>query len=124
MASSEFAEQLINQLVTSESSMDQTIGSVFKSVFSEGRHTEFLKASECYSRKKDVEIERLCNQHFDIFIQSIDELLAMRTQAIQLKNVIARVQKELGSSGQLLYDSVKDPFRLPFPPPPMSMIIL
>lgn len=102
----DFDEQLINQLVIYDSGLDQTAAGVFKTVFAAGRQSEFLKALSAYAHSKDAEIERVCHQHFQLFVKSIDELLALRAEAAGLRAAVVEVQQELGRCGQLLYDTV------------------
>lgn len=103
----DFDEQLINQLVIYDSGLDQTAAGVFKTVFAAGRQNEFLKALSAYAHGKESEIERACHQHFQLFVKSIDELLALRGEAGRLRGAVGEVQQELGRCGQLLYDTVR-----------------
>ena len=104
--SADFEEQLISQLILDGSSIDQTGAAVFKTIFAAGRQTEFLKALSAYASKKDGEIEKVCHQQFQNFVQSIDELMGLREEALKLRERVVAVLEELGRCGQLLYDTV------------------
>lgn len=106
MASADFEDQLISQLIVDSSSIDQTAPAVFSAVFAAGRQSEFAKALSTFSSRKDAEIERLCHAHYESFVKSIDELLGLREEASRLRQAIINVLEELGTCGQLLYDTV------------------
>lgn len=103
--SADFEEQLISQLILDSSSIDQTAAAVFKTVFAAGRQGEFLRALGTYGARKDVEIERLCEQNFYQFAASIDELLGLQEEARRLKSTVQSLLEGLGRCGQLLYDT-------------------
>lgn len=102
----DFEQQLIDQLILDNSSIDQTVSSVFKTVFIAGRQSEFISALNAFSTKKEKEIEKVCHQHFQQFAKSIDELLALRRGTAELKQAALAVLEEIGQCGQLLYDTV------------------
>lgn len=104
--SRDFEEQLINQLILDSSSIDQTAAAVFKAVFAAGRQTEFVRALSAYSSRKDAEIEKTCQLHYEQFAISIDMLLGLRVEAAHLKQLVHTVLQELSYCGELLYDTV------------------
>lgn len=117
MSATDFEEQLINQLILDSSSIDQTAAAVFKTVFAASRQSEFVCALAAYTSRKDGEIERVCQQHYQQFAMSVDELLGLREEAAKLKEAVLLVLSELGRCGQLLYDTVSSsygPFTLPY----------
>lgn len=101
----DFEEQLINQLLMENASIDQTAPAIFKTVIAAGRQTEFLSALTAFAARKDKEIERTCHQHFQHFARSIDELLGLRREVAALKEAALGLQEELGQCGQLLLDT-------------------
>lgn len=104
--SRDFEEQLIDQLILDCSSLDQTAAAVFKAVFAAGRQSEFVKALTSYAGRKDSEIEKTCQLHYEQFAISIDILLGLREEAANLKQAVHSVLKELSYCGQLLFDTV------------------
>lgn len=101
----DFEEQLINQLLMENASIDQTAPAIFKTVIAAGRQAEFLSALTAFAARKDKEIERTCHQHFQHFARSIDELLRLRREVAVLKEAALSLQEELGQCGQLLLDT-------------------
>lgn len=49
--------------------------------------------------KQDAEIENLCNLHYQDFVQSVDQLLALRTTANDLKNNLIVLHSDLQTVG-------------------------
>lgn len=49
------------------------------------QHTEFMDKLEERIRVHDKEIERMCNYHYQGFIESVNELLKVRGEARKLK---------------------------------------
>ncbi|ORZ09939.1 exocyst complex subunit Sec15-like-domain-containing protein [Absidia repens] len=63
---------------------------------------ETLEQLDKYIRKKDGEIERMCNAHYQEFVHAVDQLLKVRQGSITLKDKITDVNKELQATGGLV----------------------
>ncbi|KAI8335092.1 exocyst complex subunit Sec15-like-domain-containing protein [Chlamydoabsidia padenii] len=64
--------------------------------------SETLDQLDKYIRKKDGEIERMCNAHYQEFVHAVDELLKVRQGSISLKDKITSVNQKLQSTGNLV----------------------
>ena len=57
----------------------------FRSVYDAANPAQFLQQLDARIRSHDKEIERMCNYHYQGFIESIRGLLQVRTDAVNLK---------------------------------------
>lgn len=57
----------------------------FRAVYDGEQHTEFMDKLEERIRVHDKDIERMCNYHYQGFIESVNELLKVRGEARKLK---------------------------------------
>ena len=57
----------------------------FRAVYDGEQHNEFMKKLEERIRAHDKDIERMCNYHYQGFIESVNELLKVRGEARKLK---------------------------------------
>ncbi|RCH83819.1 hypothetical protein CU098_000044, partial [Rhizopus stolonifer] len=64
-----------------------------------GKQTVFLDALDALIRKKDGEIERMCNSHYQEFVHAVDQLLKVRQGSIELRRKLAEVNQALQSRG-------------------------
>ena len=55
------------------------------------QHTEFMDKLEERIRAHDKEIERMCNYHYQGFIESVNELLKVRGEARKLKVFVCHI---------------------------------
>lgn len=56
-----------------------------RAIIEDGKHDQFLEQLEQRIRSHDRDIEKLCNAHYQGFIDSIRELLHVRSEAQNLK---------------------------------------
>ena len=56
-----------------------------RAVYDGEQHTEFMDKLEERIRVHDKDIERMCNYHYQGFIESVNELLKVRGEARKLK---------------------------------------
>uniref|UniRef100_A0A672RGJ5 Exocyst complex component n=1 Tax=Sinocyclocheilus grahami TaxID=75366 RepID=A0A672RGJ5_SINGR len=89
MASAETAAEHERILREIESTDTNCIGPTLRSVYDGQEHGLFMDKLEGRIRNHDREIEKMCNHHFQGFVDSITELLKVRGEAQKLK-----VQKE------------------------------
>lgn len=71
-------------------------------------HGLFMEKLEGRIRNHDREIEKMCNHHFQGFVDSITELLKVRGEAQKLK--VSNGSKKSSGTGQraIFYPVVKD----------------
>lgn len=101
-------------------SLDQHCRLPFRSVYDGEEHGRFMEKLEARIRNHDREIEKMCNFHYQGFVDSITELLKVRGEAQKLKvrENPSRCGSGLPDLGELclsfqprpLGDSVKPPF--------------
>lgn len=90
-------ERVFNEIETTDSSF---IGASLKSVYSESGHQEFLNGLSNRIKQHDKDIEKLCNFHYQGFIDSITELINVRSDAHRLKTQVESINDELQKSGK------------------------
>ncbi|XP_008050468.1 exocyst complex component 6B [Carlito syrichta] len=68
-----------------ESTDTACIGPTLRSVYDGEEHGRFMEKLETRIRNHDREIEKMCNFHYQGFVDSITELLKVRGEAQKLK---------------------------------------
>ena len=58
---------------------------LFRAVYDESKQSAFLQLLEGRIRQHDKDIERMCNHHYQGFIESVNELLKVGSDARKLK---------------------------------------
>eukprot|EP00833_Pecoramyces_ruminatium_P015203 jgi/Orpsp1_1/1189235/evm.model.d7180000070469.1 len=77
---------------------------VLNTLYRTNKNTEFLEQLNAFIKRKENEIERVCNAHYKEFIQAIDQLLKVRVGAENLKNKIIDLNDEMQLSGEELIE--------------------
>uniref|UniRef100_A0A7N6C148 Exocyst complex component n=1 Tax=Anabas testudineus TaxID=64144 RepID=A0A7N6C148_ANATE len=85
MASVETAAEHERILREIESTDTNCIGPTLRSVYDGQEHGLFMEKLDVRIRNHDREIEKMCNHHFQGFVDSITELLKVRGEAQKLK---------------------------------------
>uniref|UniRef100_A0AAX7VV07 Exocyst complex component n=1 Tax=Astatotilapia calliptera TaxID=8154 RepID=A0AAX7VV07_ASTCA len=85
MASLETAAEHERILREIESTDTNCIGPTLRSVYDGQEHGLFMEKLDARIRNHDREIEKMCNHHFQGFVDSITELLKVRGEAQKLK---------------------------------------
>ncbi|ORX51321.1 exocyst complex subunit Sec15-like protein [Hesseltinella vesiculosa] len=80
----------------------EQIGPVIKQIIETGKQESVLDQLDSLIRKKDGEIERMCNAHYLEFVHAVDQLLKVRQDSIGLKTKITGVNQELQDTGKLV----------------------
>ncbi|KAL6594942.1 exocyst complex subunit Sec15-like protein [Neocallimastix californiae] len=80
---------------------------VLNTLYRTNKNTEFLEQLNAFIKRKENEIERVCNVHYQEFIQAIDQLLKVRVGAENLKNKIIDLNDEMQLSGEELIEKKK-----------------
>uniref|UniRef100_A0A1B6C9M8 Exocyst complex component n=1 Tax=Clastoptera arizonana TaxID=38151 RepID=A0A1B6C9M8_9HEMI len=67
-------------------------------IYDGDEHTKFMEQLEARIKTHDKDIERMCNFHYQGFIDSIRELLQVRSQAQKLKSEVIEIDETLQKS--------------------------
>ncbi|MCI4377403.1 hypothetical protein PGIGA_G00203240 [Pangasianodon gigas] len=73
-----------------------------RSVYDGQEHGLFMEKLEGRIRNHDREIEKMCNHHFQGFVDSITELLKVRGEAQKLKGQVTETNQKLQNNGKEL----------------------
>ncbi|XP_051473290.1 exocyst complex component 6B isoform X4 [Apus apus] len=85
-----------------ESTDTACIGPTLRSVYDGEEHGRFMEKLEARIRNHDREIEKMCNFHYQGFVDSITELLKVRGEAQKLKNQVTDTNRKLQNEGREL----------------------
>ncbi|KAG2192081.1 hypothetical protein INT46_003221 [Mucor plumbeus] len=77
----------------------EQLGPVIKNITQTGKQEAFLDALDTLIRKKDGEIERMCNSHYQEFVHAVDQLLKVRQGSVELRRKLGEVNETLQSRG-------------------------
>ncbi|XP_060792117.1 exocyst complex component 6B isoform X3 [Neoarius graeffei] len=102
MASAETAAEHERILREIESTDTNCIGPTLRSVYDGQEHGFFMEKLEGRIRNHDREIEKMCNHHFQGFVDSITELLKVRGEAQKLKGQVTETNQKLQNNGKEL----------------------
>ncbi|XP_043919906.1 exocyst complex component 6B isoform X2 [Protopterus annectens] len=82
-----------------ESTDTACIGPTLRSVYDGEEHGRFMEKLDARIRNHDREIEKMCNFHYQGFVDSITELLKVRGEAQKLKGQVKDTNKKLQEEG-------------------------
>ncbi|RUP11994.1 exocyst complex subunit Sec15-like-domain-containing protein [Jimgerdemannia flammicorona] len=85
-----------------ESENLEQLGPIIKQVTETGKQDAFLDHLDAFIRKKEVDIERMCNNNYQEFVQSVDQLLKVRQGTVNLKHKIVELNTEMHKTGSRL----------------------
>nr|XP_009301356.1 exocyst complex component 6B isoform X3 [Danio rerio] len=108
MASAEIAAEHERILREIESTDTNCIGPTLRSVYDGQEHGLFMEKLEGRIRNHDREIEKMCNHHFQGFVDSITELLKVRGEAQKLKGQVTETNQKLQNDGKELLTSMNE----------------
>ncbi|KAK2862828.1 hypothetical protein Q5P01_002361 [Channa striata] len=108
MASVETAAEHERILREIESTDTNCIGPTLRSVYDGQEHGLFMEKLDVRIRNHDREIEKMCNHHFQGFVDSITELLKVRGEAQKLKSQVTETNKRLQDDGKELISSMEE----------------
>ncbi|KAL0970635.1 hypothetical protein UPYG_G00244860 [Umbra pygmaea] len=100
MASVEIAAEHERILREIESTDGSCIGPTLRSVYDGQEHGVFMEKLDGRIRNHDRDIEKMCNHHFQGFVDSITELLKVRAEAQKLKSQVTETNHRLQGDGQ------------------------
>uniref|UniRef100_A0A672JAQ5 Exocyst complex component n=1 Tax=Salarias fasciatus TaxID=181472 RepID=A0A672JAQ5_SALFA len=78
------------------------------SVYDGQEHGLFMEKLDARIRNHDREIEKMCNHHFQGFVDSITELLKVRGEAQKLKSQVTETNRRLQDDGKDLTRSMEE----------------
>ncbi|XP_011143381.1 exocyst complex component 6B isoform X1 [Harpegnathos saltator] len=87
-----------------ESTDTNSIGLVFRAIYDGHEHQKFMEKLDDRIKAHDKDIERMCNHHYQGFIDSIRELLQVRSQAQQLNADILELDKRITATSTKVID--------------------
>ncbi|XP_046908796.2 exocyst complex component Sec15 isoform X2 [Dermatophagoides farinae] len=87
-------------LLELESSDASTIALVLRAIYDGDEHDRFMEKLDMRIKNHDKDIERMCNCHYQGFVDCIHELLKVRPQAQDLKSEINQINHELLKSSE------------------------
>ncbi|XP_053485076.1 exocyst complex component 6B isoform X2 [Ictalurus furcatus] len=108
MASAETAAEHERILREIESTDTNCIGPTLRSVYDGQEHGLFMEKLEGRIRNHDREIEKMCNHHFQGFVDSITELLKVRGEAQKLKGQVTETNQKLQHNGRVLLTTMDE----------------
>ncbi|XP_070785685.1 exocyst complex component 6B isoform X2 [Enoplosus armatus] len=108
MASVETAAEHERILREIESTDTNCIGPTLRSVYDGQEHGLFMEKLDVRIRNHDREIEKMCNHHFQGFVDSITELLKVRGEAQKLKSQVTETNRRLQDDGKELIGSMEE----------------
>uniref|UniRef100_A0A3Q2ZHA2 Exocyst complex component n=1 Tax=Kryptolebias marmoratus TaxID=37003 RepID=A0A3Q2ZHA2_KRYMA len=91
-----------------ESTDTNCIGPTLRSVYDGQEHGLFMEKLDARIRNHDREIEKMCNHHFQGFVDSITELLKVRGEAQKLKTQVIETNRRLQVDGKELSGSMEE----------------
>ncbi|KAI9269850.1 exocyst complex subunit Sec15-like-domain-containing protein [Sporodiniella umbellata] len=77
----------------------EQLGPVIKNITQTGKQTAFLDSLDALIRKKDAEIERMCNSHYQELVNTVDGLLNVRQESKELRGKLTEVNQSLQERG-------------------------
>ncbi|XP_023693903.1 exocyst complex component 6B isoform X2 [Paramormyrops kingsleyae] len=108
MASVETAAEHERILREIESTDTNCIGPTLRSVYDGQEHGLFMDKLEGRIRNHDREIEKMCNHHFQGFVDSITELLKVRGEAQKLKSQVTDTNRRVQDDGKELLTAMDE----------------
>ncbi|KAI8926727.1 exocyst complex subunit Sec15-like-domain-containing protein [Entophlyctis helioformis] len=81
---------------------------IIKQIFQTGREDAFGEQLSIYCSRKVAEIERMCNIHYQEFVQSVDQLLKVRAGTATMRDKIKAMNEELQVSGRKIAEQKAD----------------
>ncbi|KAG0180252.1 hypothetical protein DFQ28_005144 [Apophysomyces sp. BC1034] len=86
----------------------EQLGPVIKQITENGKQRAFLEQLDALIRKKDGEIERMCNAHYQEFVHAVDQLLKVRQGSVSLHQKITDVNITLQTKGNELAEKRRE----------------
>ncbi|XP_015685411.1 exocyst complex component 6B-like, partial [Protobothrops mucrosquamatus] len=78
------------------------------SVYDGAEHGRFMEKLDARIRNHDREIEKMCNFHYQGFVDSITEFLKVRAEAQKLKNQVTDTNRKLQLESKQLVGAMEE----------------
>lgn len=78
--------------------VDEYWGPTFRSIYEGDEHEKFMENLSARIKNHDKDIEKMCNYHYQGFIESICELLQLKTQVHEVNEELVQIDRELQES--------------------------
>lgn len=101
-------ESRLDTLIGEIESSDSPIGPVLRSVYESDNQTDFLHKLDQHSKDHEKEIERMCNFHYQGFVESVNELIRVRSDANKLKIQVKSANTNFNESGKELLKKLQE----------------
>lgn len=88
--------------------IDDYWGPTFRAIYDGDEHTKFMEQLDARIKSHDRDIERMCNFHYQGFIDSIRELLQVRSQAQKLNSEVVEMDEKLQSSAARVMEKAEE----------------
>ncbi|KAK6616988.1 hypothetical protein RUM44_005345 [Polyplax serrata] len=88
--------------------VDEYWAPTFRSVYEGEDHEKFMENLEVRIKNHDKDIERMCNYHYQGFIESIIELFELKTQVHKLNEELVEIDIELQKSATSVIERGKE----------------
>lgn len=88
--------------------IDDYWGPTFRAIYDGDEHTKFMEQLDARIKNHDRDIERMCNFHYQGFIDSIRELLQVRSQAQKLNSEVVEMDEKLQSSAASVMEKAEE----------------
>ncbi|KAN0062930.1 Rab GTPase-binding exocyst subunit S15 [Thecaphora frezii] len=85
----------------------EQLGPIIKSLDEARQQDAFLRHLKNFVRKKDDEIETVCNANHQDFVSAVDKLLRVRSGTVSLKQRIGELNEDVQAGGQSLGNKKK-----------------
>ncbi|XP_014470349.1 PREDICTED: exocyst complex component 6B isoform X2 [Dinoponera quadriceps] len=96
--------QRYDLLIQEIEGIDDYLGPTFRAIYDGHEHQKFMEKLDDRIKAHDRDIERMCNHHYQGFIDSIRELLQVRSQAQQLNADILELDKRITTTSTKVID--------------------
>uniref|UniRef100_A0A8C6XDK7 Exocyst complex component n=1 Tax=Naja naja TaxID=35670 RepID=A0A8C6XDK7_NAJNA len=84
------------------------LGPTLRSVYDGSEHGRFMEKLDARIRNHDREIEKMCNFHYQGFVDSITEFLKVRAEAQKLKNQVTDTNRKLQLESKQLVGAMEE----------------
>ncbi|ORY50770.1 exocyst complex subunit Sec15-like protein [Rhizoclosmatium globosum] len=107
--------QMVRELAISDAVSSESVGDEFdkvsytvKTILQTGKEQAFSDHLAQFIAKKEDEIEKMCNFHYQEFVQSVEQLLKVRLGTAHLKTKIVNLNSEMQDAGTKILEKKKE----------------
>jgi hypothetical protein len=97
-------ERLIGEVEGS----DGQLGAILRTLYEEEEQESFHESLGVRIKGHEKDIERMCNKNYQGFIESVSELLKVKSDAVKLKRKVQEVNHTIQDTGQQLMQSAAE----------------